>query len=254
MKYSVCIDSIFKGQPIEHAIKATKSAGFSDIEFWAWWDKDLNKIAQLQKEYKIGVRTFCTKYISLTDKDKRDEYIMGLSESINAAKVLGCDRLITQVGNDIPNITRNDQHKSIVDGLKACVPMLENAGTILMIEPLNTVKDHIGYYMDVADEAFEIVDEVGSSNVKVLYDLYHQEMMKDNDLDKLVLNIDKIAHFHAAGCPGRNEIIGSDTDYEYIFKVINNTGYSGHIGLEYFPIKDANQGLMTFVKRFDVDK
>lgn len=75
----------------------------------------------------------------------------------------------------------------------------------LVIEPLNTKVDHPGYYLWRAAEAFDIVDEVEDDHVKVLYDLYHQAVMQDLRLYEIERNIDKIGHFHMAGCPGRHE-------------------------------------------------
>jgi hydroxypyruvate isomerase len=243
MNYSVCIDSVFQGDAVAQALKTVKDLGISSFEFWSWWDKDLEEMARLKSEYGMNAVTFCTKFISLTDSSNRDEYIAGLKESIEAAKKLDCNMLITQVGNRLEGISDKKQHESIVEGLKACTQWLKASGVVLLVEPLNTVKDHIGYYLNDPEEAFEIVREVASPNVKVLYDLYHQSMMGNLDLQSIAENIDIIGHFHAAGTPLRNEISKGDTDYKSILPFIYQTGYDGYIGLEYFPDEDAENGL-----------
>ena len=132
-----------------------------------------------------------------------------------------------------------------------CAPILEDAGVVLAFEPLNTVKDHAGYYLWSAKEAFEIAGEVAHPNVKVLYDIYHQLMMDDNDLGFLADNIDKVAHIHAAGCPGRHELSSGDADYEKIFDSLENMGYDGYIGLEYFPEDEPEKGLGEILSSYD---
>ena len=243
MRFSVCIDSVLQGYTVAQALKALKDSGMQSFEFWSWWDKDLDEMAALKAEYGMNAVAFCTKFVSLTDASKRSLYIEGLKESIDAADKLGCNMLITQVGNRLEDISDGKQHENIVEGLKACAPLLEVSGVTLLVEPLNTVKDHIGYYLDDPEEAFEIVREAASTNVKVLYDLYHQSMMGNLDLQSIAENIDKIGHFHAAGTPGRNEISKGHTGYKSIFKYISQSGYDGYMGLEYFPDEDIAKGL-----------
>lgn len=212
MNLSVCTDAIFKGPPDEESFRKLKEAGFNAYEFWSWWDKDLKMLSILRAEFGIKTVAMCTKFISLTDQSQREAYFDGIAGSLRAAEKLGCSILISQVGDAIDGQTRRAQHNSIVEGLRKCVPLLEDTGVTLAIEPLNTVKDHKGYYLSSASEAFEIADEAGSVNVKVLYDIYHQAMMGDFSMDAIVRNIDKIAHFHAAGYPGRHELDSGTLD------------------------------------------
>ena len=124
------------------------------------------------------------------------------------------------------------------------MPILQENDLTLVIEPLNTRIDHAGYYLWSAEEAFRIVEEVGSPHVKVLYDLYHQYVMEDLDLTLLVENIDKIGHFHMAGYPGRHEPMrDSEIDYARILGAIRQSGYSESVGLEYIPVYEVKEGL-----------
>ncbi|SDO42105.1 Xylose isomerase-like TIM barrel [Paenibacillus sp. yr247] len=65
----------------------------------------------------------------------------------------------------------------MIDGLEACLPLLEREGITLLVEPLNTIVDHQGYFLSSSKEAFDIVKQVGSQHVKVLFDIYHQQIM-----------------------------------------------------------------------------
>ena len=239
MKISVCIDALFSGKDFVESMRAVKASGINAFEFWVWWTKDLQQIKNAKEELGMELAGFCTKFVSLVDPSQRDLYLAGLKESIEAAKILGCKNLITQVGNEISGVSREEQHKSLVEGLKACVPILEKEGVTLLVEPLNITVDHKGYYLSSSAEAFEIIDEVASANVKVLFDIYHQQIMEGNLIANISNNIKKIGHFHAAGTPGRHELSTGEIDYPNVFKAIDGTGYMGFTGLEYFPIDDA---------------
>jgi hydroxypyruvate isomerase len=251
MKLSVCIDALFWDKDFEESMRAVKAAEVDTIEFWAWWNKDLEAVVKAKEELNLSVSALCTKFASLTDSTKRDEYISGLRESIKIAKMLGCKSLITQVGNELSDVSREEQHRSIVQGLQACTSLLEEADITLLVEPLNIVVDHKGYYLYSSDEAFKIIEEVGSSKVKVLFDIYHQQITEGNLIQRITRNIDKIGHFHAAGNPGRHELSLGEINYGEIIKAIDKAGYSGYFGLEYFPEKDVIEGIKEVVKMME---
>lgn len=246
MKYSVCLPAVLGGKKVGDALAAVRAAGFDHYEFWGWWDpdQDMDEYLAAQKKENLTPAAMCTRMIPLTDPAQRTAYVQGLQETIAVCRKLGCKTIISQVGNDIAGMTREGQHASIVEGLKECAAMLEESGMTLVIEPLNTKIDHIGYYMWSSEEAYQIIDEVGCDNIKVLFDLYHQYIMDDLDMEKILANMDKIAHFHVAGYPGRHEpLIDSEIDYPAILKTIRESGYQGCVGLEYMPVRDAAEGL-----------
>jgi len=243
MKISVCVDAIYNGKDFIKSVNELAQNNIKEIEFWSWWDKDIESILKVQREKNIKIVAFCTKFISLTDENKRDEFIIGLKESIAIAKKIGCNTLIAQVGEELKSISREAQHVSIVKGLKTCAPILEEADIKLVFEPLNTLVDHKGYYLYSSNEAFTIVDEVNSKNIKVLFDIYHQQIMEGNIIATVTKNIDKIGHFHGAGIPNRHELNNGELNYINIFNVIDNLGYKGYVGLEYFPIESPLKGI-----------
>ena len=243
LKPSVCIDAVFENQPISAAIAAVAESGISAIEFWGWWDKDLEALTSAQQQHGLDISACCTKFISLVDPATRDDYLAGLTESIEAANQIGTKTLISQVGDFRPGVPRSEQHDSLVTGLKQAAPSLEAAGITLVIEPLNELVDHAGYYLIRSDEAFDIIDEVGSPNVKVVFDIYHQQISEGHLINNITANIDKIGHFHAAGNPGRNELTLGEINYPNVFSAIKETNYEGYVGLEYWPVNDPVTGL-----------
>lgn len=233
---SVCIDAVFEGQSFETACAAVASAGIPAIEFWGWWDKDLDALQAAQQANDLAISACCTRFISLVDPTQRNAYLQGLSKSIDAAKRLGTSILISQVGDFRPGVSREAQHQSLVDGLQEAAPLLEAADVTLVIEPLNELVDHAGYYLVRSDEAFQIIDEVASPQVKLVFDIYHQQISEGQLIQNIVSHIDKIGHFHAAGNPGRHELQRGEIHYPQVFAAIQESGFEGYVGLEYWPL------------------
>ena len=248
MHYSVCIPAVLGGKKLEEAMTAIKEAGFAHYEFWSWWDQDVDAIAAAQARTGLKPAALCTFFIPLTEPERREEYIEGLKKTIEVAKKLGCPTLISQLGNDT-GAPRSQQHASIVEGLRACTPLLEEAGLVLTIEPLNTLVNHPGYYLTSSIEGFEIVREVGSPNVRLLYDIYHQQIMEGQLIANSTANIDLIGHFHAAGNPGRHELLlPNEIHYPSVFAALKSSGYTGAIGLEYAPVGNPVEGLKALLQ------
>ena len=252
MKISVCIDAVLREMKPDQAIRALGSIGVGAYEFWSWEDKDLEAMAAAMRETGLQAAAMCTSAFNLTDPAFRETYVAELRRSVSAAGRIQCTTLITQVGSDT-GAERARQRQSIVDGLRACVSVLEQEGVTLVIEPLNTAIDHRGYYLTASEEAFSIVREVGSPRVKVLYDIYHQQIMEGNILNTVLNNLDCIAHMHAAGLPGRHELYFGELYYPAIFAALEQYGYAGYVGLEYTPIENALSGIIRSIKKEDVE-
>ena len=238
MKLSVCTDAVFDGIKTTDAMRAVKSCGIDAVEFWGWWDKDIDGIDKARRELDMRIAAICTKFISLTEPSCRKDYLKGLSDTIVTAKKLGCRRIISQVGNATGKPAAD--RKSVIDGLKKCAGMLNDAGMILLIEPLNTRVDHKGYFLETSDEGAAIIDAVADPNIKMLFDFYHQQITEGDITRRSIALIDKIGHFHAAGNPGRHELDCGEINYINIFKELS-AHYKGkdiYVGLEYFPQKD----------------
>ncbi|MCR9116390.1 MAG: TIM barrel protein [bacterium] len=250
MKPSVCIDAVLEGASLDDALNTVQQAGISAFEFWCWWEKDIAELIAARDARNMQIAACCTKFISLVDPATRNDYLQGLEESIAAASQLNCPTLISQVGDFRPGVSRDEQHACLVAGLKQAAPILESAGVTLVIEPLNELVDHAGYYLTRSDEAFEIIDEVGSDHVKVVFDIYHQQITEGHLINNITTNIAKIGHFHAAGNPGRHELNNGEIDYRAVFDAIKNTGYDHYVGLEYWPIESPLIGLQQAAALF----
>ena len=242
MRLCVPIPCFFGKYDFCDAIKMVRELGYDCAETYKWQGLDLDKVRGTCEENGVELLSMCTTEFRMTTPENRKLWLEGLKESCAAAKKVGASRLITQVGQDT-GAPREEQHASIVAGLKAGAPILEEYGITVMIEPLNTYVNHPGYYLWSAVEAFDIVREVESPCVKVIFDIYHQQVMEGNIIPNIVNNLDLIAHLHGAGHPGRHEMQDGENDYKNIIKAVDAAGDTGALGLEYIPLLDPIESL-----------
>ena len=245
MRIDIPIPCFFGKDSFIDAIYRVKTLGFDAIETYDWKSLDLDRVRAACEDSGVELLSMCTTEFRLTDASFRNAWLEGLAESARAANRVGAKRLITQVGNDTGD-PRCVQHDNIVATLKLARPILEETGVTVMIEPLNTIYNHKGYYLWSALEAFDIVREVDCEFVKVVYDIYHQQVMEGNIINNVRDNLKHIAHLHSAGHPGRNELQYGENDYKVIFDAIDKAGYTGCCGLEYSPLLEPEESLKEF--------
>lgn len=235
MRLSVCIPMFFKGIPLAEAIRKASALGYDACEAWAISEKeDLDAAAKALKECGMEFLSICTDEFNMTNGDV-ESYLSGIRSAAPKAAKLGAKMLISQVGADT-GAPREVQHANIVKCLKAAVPLVEQYGLTIIIEPLNTLVNHKGYYLWSSAEGFEIIREVNHPQVRLLYDIYHQQVMEGNIIPNVTANLSLIGHLHSAGHPGRNELQYGENDYKRIFEAIDGAGYTGACALEYKPL------------------
>ena len=242
MKLCVPLPCFFKQEDMLSSIGRIKEIGYDTVEIYNWVGLDLKALSAELKMSGVEMRSMCTSFFKLTEKEYRQSWLDGLKASCEAANTVGAKRLITQVGNDV-GIGRDEQHKNIVETLSVGAEILKEYGVVLMPEPLNVLVNHPGYYLTSAKEGFDIIKEVGSPNVKLIYDIYHQQITEGNIIPTIKENLPLIAHMHAAGHPGRHEPWMGETDYKFVFKTLDELGYDGAMGLEYRPTMDPTTSL-----------
>lgn len=238
-RLSACIESVFRSNPFEAALDKVKAVGLDAYEFWGYGGKDLDALKRKQDQLGLTLATFgCNPRGALVAPGSKGPFVEGLAEGIEKAKQMDCSRLLVTVGSERKDISREEQHDNIVEALKAGAPLLEDAGMVLVVEPLNVLVNHKGYFLYESKEAFQIIDQVGSPNVKVLFDIYHQQITEGNLIANITRNIDKIGHFHVADVPGRHEPGTGEINYTNVFAAIQKTGYDAFVGMEMWPVGD----------------
>jgi hydroxypyruvate isomerase len=249
-RISVMIGGYFgRSVPLEEKLHRLASIHYPAVEGVDWKGKDLAPIkAQLGATHlelaQIGgsIRLQGPEG-SMVDPRQRPRMLEHLSEAIAAAQTLGTKTLLMLTGNALPGVSLEDQHRSIVDGMKEARTLVEPAGITLIIELLNTYVNHPGYYLNSVEKGVRVVDEVGSPNVKLLNDLYHMQIMEGNLIANLRKYIDRIGHFHVADVPGRHQPGTGEINYRNVLRAIAETDYTGYVAMEYSPTIDPLESL-----------
>ncbi len=244
LRLSACIEMIFGSRPFLERIDLVAKCGLPAFEFWSWRRKDIDGILARKKANGLQISGFSVDPgYRLTHPRFKENFVSSVEGTIPVMHKLGVKRMLVTAGNEIPRRTRKEQHESIVESLKAAAPLVEEAGITVVLEPLNTLVDHKGQYLWSSLEGFEIIREVGSKNVRLLYDIYHQQIMEGHLIHNITRNIDLIGHFHVADVPGRHEPGTGEINYVNVFKEILKTGYDGYIGLEFRPLRSGEEAL-----------
>lgn len=143
--------------------------------------------------------------------------------------------------------------KNCIEGLRRIAPAAEKHGVTLCLEYLNSKVDHKDYAFDKMAYGLEVVKGVGSPRVKILYDIYHAQIMEGDVIRTLRDHIDLIGHFHTGGVPGRNDIDDTqELNYPAVCRAILATNYDGWVAHEFIPKKDPLETLARCVKLCDV--
>ena len=137
-------------------------------------------------------------------------------------------------------------------GIKRLMPIAEKHGITIYMELLNSLRDHHHYQADKTPWGAELVGRVGSERFKLLYDIYHMQIMEGNMIDNIRRYKDTIGHYHTAGVPGRRDLDDQqEIYYPAVIRAIKETGYKGFVAHEFIP-KDGIQSLREAVKICDV--
>lgn len=241
---SVCVEMYWRDMPVDQRVRRVKELGFTAFEFWGWKDKNMASIRAAQAETGLAVAAFASEpQWAVVERDNDRELLAGFAESAQVAHTLGCPTLIVVPGIALADETWETTRRRVVRKVKAMARIAESEGVTIVLEPLNPIVDHKGAWLTRMSEAADLVQEVGSANVKILCDLYHQQITEGNLIANFALYAPLIGHVHTAGVPGRHELVGGELDYKAIFAAIKNTGYSGYIGLEFKAMKGDDAGL-----------
>jgi hydroxypyruvate isomerase len=180
-----------------------------------------------------------------------------MREAIDASSAAGFPNVITFTGS-AGDISAEDGIKNCVNGYKKIIGYAEEKKVNLCLEILNSRVDiemqgHPGYQGDHTDYCIEIIKQVGSPRMKLLFDIYHVQIMDGDIITRIRQYKDYIGHYHTAGNPGRGELDDKqEINYKPVMEEIVRTGYTGYVGQEFIPTRDPLKGLTEAVVLCDV--
>ena len=177
--------------------------------------------------------------------DRVDEFQEGVGRAIETATALGVKQLNCLAGKAPLGASESLLRNTFVSNLKFAAGELKKAGLKLLIEPVNNI-DIPGFFLTRSAQALSIMDDVGSDNLYLQFDLYHAQRMEGELTGTLKRHLARIAHVQIADNPGRHEPGTGEVNWDFIFKQLDELGYPGHVGCEYAPAAGTEAGLGWF--------
>jgi hydroxypyruvate isomerase len=247
-RFSANISMMFTEHEFLDRFAAARAAGFEAVEFLFPYDFERDRIAASLKRADLAVSVFNLPPGDWLAGDRglaalpgrENEFRLSVEAALSYAKAANAKRLHVMAGVSRPGAGAN--RTTFVRNLKMAAERFGEAGLEAMIEPINQ-RDMPGYFLSSADDAASIIDEVGAPNLKLQFDIYHQQIIRGDVSQTLKRLLPIIGHIQIAGVPDRHEPSDGEVNYPYLFQLLDRLGYQGWIGCEYRPKGATTDGL-----------
>jgi hydroxypyruvate isomerase len=232
IKQSVC-RWCYGGVPLEKLAAESKGIGYQSVELLT--PEDFKKVQPLGLTCAV-LSGSCTISDGWNQKKNHTGLIKKVSEHIEFAADNNLRNVIFFSGNR-RKMSDEEGLANCAEGIKQVVGLAEKKKITLIMELLNSKVNHKDYMCDHTPWGVKLVKQVGSPRFKLLYDIYHMQIMEGDVIRTIQENKDYIGHYHTGGNPGRHEIDETqELNYPAIVKAILDTGYDGYLGQEYIPL------------------
>lgn len=248
MKLSAVIEDLYmfnEAGAMPERIRAAAAAGLDRVEFHLWDRVDIDAVERALQDtgvqlhsLVIGPRCGCV------DRAREASFMDAIRGTVAMCRRLGAKGIVLAGGPALKDASDAAQHDAMVHLIGTAAPVVEDAGLMIFLEPLNNRIDHPGMFMNTAMEGLDIVEEVASPAVRLLYDVYHSTVMGE-DWRRVLERGHLIGHVQVADTEGRHEPGTGSIEWKPWLAALQATGYRGDIGLEYRP----SQGTLASLQR-----
>ena len=249
-KFAANLSMLFTELPFMERFDAARAAGFDAVEFlfpYVWSQDELsdalkrNRLQQVLHNLPPGNWDAGERGIAC-HPSRVEEFRAGVGQGIAYATALGCPQLNCLAGIKPADVSVDQARATLVANLQFAAAQLKAAGLRLLIEPINYY-DIPGFFLNRTAQAAAIIDDVGSDNLYIQYDIYHAQRMEGELAATMQKYLPQIAHMQLADNPARNEPGTGEINYAWLFRHIDAIGYTGWIGCEYKPKAGTSAGL-----------
>jgi len=243
IRQSFCYPNyLAEGQSLDHLFGAAADMGYAATELWAR-PENFDEVVETARGHGLAIASMGG-HDSLPDGlnryENHDRIEAELKTSIEIAADLGIPGLICFSGNRQPHVDELQAIEATAVGIGRVAAHAEKYGINLNIELLNSKVNHPGYQCDHTAWGVAVCEKVGSERIKLLYDIYHMQIMEGDVIRTIADNIKWIGHFHTAGNPGRADLdADQELNYAGICRAIAGLPYYLYVGHEYRPKADA---------------
>ena len=240
---------------IEEEFELAARAGFQSVEsltqYAAWSDSDIERVKKLCRSYRMGIDTVLAQQdwkkrpVSIVDPAHRETFLGDVRNAIVYARELEIPHVSVTSGLSAAGKTYQEQYASLTEGIRRAADLVAAAKLTLLVEPLNSLVDHPGCFLSSCVDGLKLVKEINLPHVRMLFDIYHEQVMRGNVIRTITEAAPHVSVFHVADNPGRNDPGTGELNFPNIYQAIRKTGYTGYIGMEYRPLGDP---LASFTK------
>jgi hydroxypyruvate isomerase len=170
------------------------------------------------------------------------EFRSGVARAIEYATTLKTPRLNCLAGKQPAGVSEAEARRTLLENLRFAATALHQVGLTLLIEPVNRF-DVPGFFVQRSDDAVALIEEVGAPNLKLQYDVYHQQRTEGELAATLQRLLPHIGHIQVADNPGRHEPGTGEIAWRFLFAHLERIGYAGYVGCEYKPAAGTEAGL-----------
>lgn len=253
MKKAVNLDALYLEFPFMDRFAAAAADGFRYVEMWYHHDRDIEQIKQKMQQYGLQMSGMNgDRYFALCDPDHQTEYIAEVTDTMRIAKQLNLpgvalhSNVIAADGtaaDTFPQFSDTTKLLTMYDNLRTLAPIAAEMDMLLVIEPLNTVVDHIGNFLKDTATAADLTRSIGSPHIKVLYDAYHMYLNEGRICETLQKYAEQIGYVHIADAPGRHEPGTGAIYYPRVFQTLCDIGFNGFVSFELFAETDTSTAI-----------
>jgi hydroxypyruvate isomerase len=248
IKHSVC-RWCYGGMSVDELARNAAAIGLSSVEILGEEDWPVVKKHGLVCAVGIGPGSIGEGW---NRRERHEAFVQRAEKLIPAAAAAGVPNLVVFSGNRAGQ-PDSEGIESCAAGFSLVAPIAEKYGVTLVMEILNSKVDHGDYAFDHMRYGAEVIQKVGSPSVKILYDIYHAQIMEGDVIRTIRDHKDVIGHYHTGGVPGRHEIDETqELYYPAICRAIVETGHTGFLGQEFIPARDPMTSLRQAIDICDV--
>jgi len=241
-----CIEWLFKAEHPDflQRVAAARAAGLEAVEFHLWRDKPLDRLVQTLAQTGVRINSFCVDpRASLVDPAEHATVLAATRDAIPVAQRLGGARMILASGFSRPGISDAEQEAAAVKVLREAARLAEDSDTQLLLEPVHmTVQGKMMFVHGIA-RGLDIVEQVNSPALRLLADVYHSAMSKENLREALGSRMSWVGHVQVADTPARHEPGTGTQDWSDVMTVLRELGYAADVGLEYLPTLSSAESI-----------
>lgn len=249
-KFAANLSMLFTELPFLDRFAAARAAGFGAVEYLFPYDHPKQQLAERlranglkQVLHNLPAGDWAAGERGIACHPGRiGEFRDGVARAIDYANALDCPQVNCLAGKLPPAVSGEAAHATLVENLRYAASALRAAGVRLLVEPINTY-DIPGFFLSRTEQAIALIDEVGSDNLFLQYDIYHAQRTEGELAATLQRHLPRIAHVQVADNPGRNEPGTGEINYAYLFAHLDRIGYDGWVGCEYKPAERTVAGL-----------